>query len=120
MTGDRFRRIPACRNPRMALVFNGNFFGVNPVESWVNPAPDRFRTGREGCPDGRAGGAARWRRSGARGCARVFLLDPRVSARIGGALAAPAPPALLSRFLARKKADPAVGRLHPGPVRGWA
>jgi hypothetical protein len=92
------------------MISKGKFFGVNPLESWVNPARDRIS----------AGGAARWRRDGARGCARVFLVDARVFARIGGALAAPAPPALLSRFLARKKADPAVGRLHPGPVRGWA
>jgi hypothetical protein len=58
------------------------------------------------------------------------LVDARVFARIGGALAAPAPPALLSRFLARKKEglavarDPvlagAVGRLGPWPVRGRA
>src|SRR5690606_17467242 len=46
-------------------------------------------------------GGARWRRSVRAGARAVSLSGAGVFACAGGALAAPAPPALLSRFLAK-------------------
>jgi hypothetical protein len=48
----------------------------------------------------------------ARGARAILFLGARVFARAGGALAAPAPPALLSRFLAGKTAR--VGKAAEG------
>ncbi len=86
-------RIPNVGNPGINLISKDEIQRVNPPSTCVDAAP----------------GAAFWRRHGARRCAHGFLLATRAFARAGGELKTPAPQALLSRFLAGRRARLPLG-----------
>jgi hypothetical protein len=90
------RRSPARRRPRAGAASVRSFPPGAGTSRWC-----RWRA--PGAASGRARvagpGGAGWRRSERAGARATLCVGPRAFARAGGALAAPAPQALLSRFL---------------------